>query len=256
MYISIDVGGTNIRVAGASDLSEPIFSKAPLRRKSTHDFEDDMAFIVQDAYDIAGKEPIEAVGISAPGMANEDKTAIQSAQNLASWNSKPLVASLQEGLHALVFYDSDEPVAALGEAYYGSTAGDFDYLIWGTGIGGARVEWGDQPRATQLNWQSYFAKWEDDNGGAKLMEKFRKSPETFTDTEWEIVTESFKRHLRNHIATHRPKTIVFGGGLAVKHALMIKTLGRDLGTQINVTQFGEDSGLMGGFGLIRHLIEG
>lgn len=55
----------------------------------------------------------------------------------------------------------------------------------------------------------------------------------------------------SYLETHRPKAIVFGGGLAVRHAQMIEEAGQSLGTQVDVTKFGDDSGLMGGFGLIR-----
>ncbi|MGE5309706.1 MAG: ROK family protein [Sphaerimonospora mesophila] len=254
MFISIDVGGTNTRVAGATDLANPVFNRV-VRRRNIHDFEKDMAFMVGAALAIADGEEIEAVGIGAPGLPNADKTAIEWAENLKSWNGRPLAVSLREGLGAPVFYDSDEPVAALGEVYYGPTRftpEGFDYLIWGTGIGGARVKHGNPPLATQLDWRTYFVDWENDNGGAKLTEKFRKAPEDFTDADWAVVAKSFERHLGDYIEMHRPRAIVFGGGLAVKHTVMIENLGRDFGTQINVTKFGGDSGLMGGFGLIRN----
>jgi hypothetical protein len=68
----------------------------------------------------------------------------------------------------------------------------------------------------------------------------------------EAVAGDFKRHLVSYLETHRPQAIVFGGGLAVRHSEMIEEAGRNLGTQIEVTKFGDDSGLMGGFGLIRN----
>ncbi len=241
-------------MAGVADVVTPVFDREPLRRRNSHDFEDDMAFVVKAARTLADGESIEAVGIGAPGWPNEDKTAIGWSKNLASWIGKPLVASLSEGLGGCrVFYDDDVSVAALGEAYYGHTAGDFDYVIWGTGIGGARVRYrGNRPYADQLNWRAYFAGWEDDNGGAELAKKFGKAPEDFTHEDWRIVTGDFKRNLAAYVETHRPKMIVFGGGLAVRHTVMIKEAGRDLGIITDVTKFGDDSGLMGGFGLIRH----
>ena len=81
MFISIDAGGTNTRVAGTAELANPVFAGEPLRRKNTHDFDNDLAFMVGAALEIADGEPIEAVGIGTPGSPNEDKTEIKSAKN-------------------------------------------------------------------------------------------------------------------------------------------------------------------------------
>jgi predicted NBD/HSP70 family sugar kinase len=253
MFISIDAGGTNTRVAGTAELANSVFAGEPLRRKNTHDFDNDLAFMVGAALEIADGEPIEAVGIGTPGSPNEDKTEIKSAKNLASWAGKPLVASLSEGLGGCsVFYDNDVTAAGLGEAYYGHTEGDFDYVIWGTGIGGGGIRHeDDKPTVEVLNWRTYFGDWETDNGGAELAKRFGKAPEDFTIADWEAVAKDFKRHLVSYLETHRPQAIVFGGGLAVRHAQMIEGAGRNLGTTIEVTKFGDDSGLVGGFGLIR-----
>lgn len=254
MFISIDVGGTNTRVAGATDLVNPTFSGQSLRRRNAHDFNDDMAFMVEAVRTIADGESIEAVGIGAPGWPNEDKTTVEWSKNLASWIRKPLVSSLSEHLDGCpVFYDDDVSVAALGEAYYGRPHSDFDYVIWGTGIGGSRVVCPRrEPIVSRLSWQTYFSDWEDDTGGAELAKKFSKPPEDFTREDWRIVARDFKRNLASYVETRRPKVIVFGGGLAVKHAVMIKEAGQGLKVATDVTKFGDDSGLMGGFGLIRH----
>ena len=252
MYISIDAGGTNTRVAGATELGNPTFAGEPLRRKNTHDFENDLHFMVSAALQIADGEPIEAVGIGTPGSPNEDKTEIKSAKNLSSWVNKPLVTSLSEGLSCPVFYDNDVTAVGLGEAYYGQTKGNFDYIIWGTGIGGGTIRYEDtQPNVSVLNWRKHFGEWESDNGGAELAKTFGKPPEDFTIQEWEVVAETFKKHLQRYLETYRPQAIVFGGGLAVKHTQMLTVAGTALGTKIAVTEFGDDSGLMGGFGLIK-----
>lgn len=252
MHVSIDVGGTNTRVAGASDLLNPVFRSEPLRRKNAHDFELDLKFMVEAALRLADGEPIEAVGIGTPGSPNEDKSGIKSAQNLSSWVGMPLVSSLSTELDCQVFYDNDGVAAGLGEAHYGQTKGNFDYLIWGTGIGGAAIRHIDSiPMVSGLNWQEYFANWENDCGGAKIAEAFGKPPEELTATEWELISRDFNQHLKTFVDLRKPETIVFAGGLAVRHTDMVKSAGKNLGTQINVTEFGDDSGLMGGFALIR-----
>ena len=133
--------------------------------------------------------------------------------------------------------------AGLGEAYYGHTEGDFDYVIWGTGIGGGGIRHeDDKPTVEVLNWRTYFGDWETDNGGAELAKRFGKAPEDFTIADWEAVAKDFKRHLVSYLETHRPQAIVFGGGLAVRHAQMIEGAGRNLGTTIEVTKFQSTSG--------------
>ncbi|MCB9834832.1 ROK family protein [Candidatus Nomurabacteria bacterium] len=210
MYISIDAGGTNTRIAGASSIENPVFIGEPLRRKNTHDFDNDLAFMVESALKIADGEQIEAVGIGTPGSPNDDKTEIKSAKNLASWAGKPLVASLSEGLGGCpVFYDNDVMSAELGEAYYGHSEDEFAYVIWGTGIGGGAIRHKDgKPTVEVLHWRTYFGDWETDNGGAELAKKFGKAPEDFTIADWEVVSKDFRRHLITYLETHRPNAIV------------------------------------------------
>lgn len=254
MFISIDAGGTNTRVAGVTELANLIFVGEPLRRKNSHDFENDLAFMIKAALEIANGEQVEAVGIGAPGSPNKDKTEIKSAKNLSSWAGKPLVASLSEGLGGCpIFYDNDVVAAGFGEAYYGLSEGDFDYVIWGTGIGGGGIRLKEgEATVSVLDWRIYFSDWENDNGGAELAKRFGKVPEDFTIADWDVVAEDFERHLAHYLETQRPKAMIFGGGLAVRHAQMIQEAGRNLGVQVGVTKFGDASGLMGGFGLIRN----
>lgn len=254
MFISIDAGGTNIRVAGAHELTSPVFVAEPLRHKHSHSFDKDLSYMVEASLELAGDEPVEAVGISTPGLLNHKKTELKSAKNLSSWAGKPLVVSLSKGFGGCpVFYDNDVIAAGLGEAYYGNTEVNFDYIIWGTGIGGGEIRFEEEkPKVETLSWRTYFSDWEADNGGAELAKRFGKAPEEFTAIDWESVERDFNRHLVSYLEKRRPKAVVFGGGLAVRHAELIKEVGLSFEVSIEVTKFGNDSGLMGGFGLIRN----
>ncbi len=180
MFISIDVGGTNTRVVGSRSLGKPVFTTKPLRRKKTHNFLDDLDFIVDSALKIAGDDKIEGVGIGAPGSPNENKTKIKSTKNLSSWAGKPLVESISNRLGGCpVFYDNDVCAAALGESYYGNPAGDFDYIIWGTGVGGATTNWHNNiPAVAKKDWKSEFENWEAEIAGSELPKKFKNSQKT------------------------------------------------------------------------------
>lgn len=257
MFVSIDVGGTNTRLVSANSLLEPVFLNEPVRQRNTNNFEQDIAFIIRAARTIACGHEIDAIGIGTAGTPNSEKTGIETARNLTGWVGKPLVAALTQGLSChSVYYDTDVTAAGLGEAYYGSTEGDFDYITWGTGIGGAAIRYEDDlPTASVFNWQTRFKNWIADVGGSELSERFGKPPESFTATEWNSVVRDFKRHLEEYVSTFIPPAIVFGGGLAVRHQTAIEDAGSILDTPIKVTSFGNDSGLMGGFGLIRHHLE-
>lgn len=256
MYTSIDVGGTNTRVATAYELDNPIFSGEPIRRKNTHIFNNDIGFIIDAALELADGKLIKAVGVGTPGMPNKAKTRIASAKNLPNWVDEPLVDSLSEGLNCPVYYDNDVTAAVLGEAYYGHTVGKFDYVIWGTGVGGGAVSYEQlKPTVSIPNWREHFAEWENDCGGAELAKAYGKPPELFTSDDWHEIAAKFELHLKTYIENRKPKAIVFGGGLAIKHAQMLLDMGEDMNVEIAVTEFGDDSGLYGGFGLIKNGLE-
>lgn len=254
MFISIDVGGTNTRVAGALDLENPTFVGEPIRRKNTHNFEDDIQFIADAARKIAGGQPITAAAICVPGFLNKENTKITFAANLPALIDKPLVQSLSEKLGCPVFCRTDVTVSILGEAYYGQVHGDFTYIIWGTGLGGGTVHYKDpQPEITPIDWYENFEAWEADCGGGALAKTFGKASEELTETDWQGVIQKFQQHLAQFIEVNKPSTIIFGGGLALRHKAMLQEAGQNYGAEIKVTSFGQNSCLVGGFGLIKSL---
>lgn len=254
MFITIDVGGTNIRVAGALDLENPTFVGEPIRRKNTHNFDDDIQFIIDAARKIAGDQPITAAAICVPGFLNKENTKITFAANLPDLIDKPLVQSLSEKLGCPVFCRTDVAVGILGEAYYGPTRRDFTYVIWGTGLGGGTVHYkNSQPEITPIDWYENFEAWEADCGGRALAGAFGKPSEELTEPEWQGVVKKFHQHLARFIETNKPSTIIFGGGLAYRHETALREAGQKHGIEIKVATFGQDSGLIGGFGLIKSL---
>lgn len=256
MYISIDAGGTNTRVAGAADLEHPIFVGKPLRYKNTHNFQTDLQSMIDAARTIAGAQLIKAVGIGVPGFLNEQKTRITHAANLPGWNNKPLVKLLSQNLHCPVFCRTDVAAALLGEAFYGGRSSDFHYIIWGTGIGGGTVRFNARgPEAVVVNWRLHFEAWEANCGGRAIAKKFGKPTEELNHNEWLQVLEAFRRYLISYIRAHKPPAIIFGGGLAQRHEDALRQLGQELGVLITVTRFGQDGGLIGGFGIIKAGLE-
>lgn len=252
MFISVDVGGTNTRVASLHSLENLAFDETVARRINTHDYDNDMGFIVDEALKLAHGQPIEAVGIGVPGKLNPDKTKIEYAHNIQSWTNQPITSYLSERLGCPVFMDNDAVAMGLGEAHFGETVGDFDYIIWGTGIGGATIRREDGSiSVVDRDWEKYFKAWELQNGGNVLASEFGKPTLEFTDADWAKVAVSMEANLRKYCDSYSPRAVVFGGGLAIKHTDLLKGIGKDLGVHLAVTKFEDDSGLAGGFGLIK-----
>ena len=260
MYISVDMGGTNTRVAGSPDLEQLEFTNEPIRRRNTNPYENDLAyendldFIVESAEKIAGRQAVRAVGIGTPGTPSPDRLRIETAKNIPHWNGKPLVEPIAEALDCPVYYDNDAVAAGLGEAYYGNYAeGDFHYLIWGTGIGGASVEMNekrDVVYAAKLPWKRHFRSW--DVAGIQLERDYGKPAEKFSDAEWSDIMKKFGAHLLDYATRFDPPAVIFGGGVASKRRKDLEHIWLSTGVDAKVSDFDEDSGIVGGFGLIRY----
>jgi|GEM_PF-1382157 len=251
MYISVDMGGTNTRVAGAIDLDTLYMIHEPIKHRNSGDYEKDLDFIIESAKKIAGHHAIKAIGIGTPGTPNYDRTRIASAVNLPHWNNKPLVEPIRDALDCDVIYGNDGEAGALGYAYYDAKDDiDFHYLIWGTGIGGASIEYdmhGEVARIGKLHWESHFKDWESACSGGSLTKKFG-APETYSNDQWRKILREFGRYLIRYVETYDPSSIIFGGGLATKHAKDLQELGTSAGIDITIHR----NSIHGGFGLIRY----
>ncbi|HTE21756.1 MAG TPA: ROK family protein [Candidatus Limnocylindria bacterium] len=252
MYISVDLGGTNTRVAGALSLESAVFVGEPLRHRNMGTYQADLQFIIDTALEISGKEPIDALGMGLAGRLNDEKTEIAVAKHFPDWVGEPLAATLGAELDCPVYLDTDAIGEGLGEAYYGVAVGDFHYIDWGTGIGSADIRRsGDEVRATRVDWLVYCKDWEDSCGGKPLEQRYGKPPETFNETEWLEVIDEFQMYLGRYVEATQPGAVVFGGGLAVRHADSITTPTDAYDLPLAVTQFGKNTGLVGALGLIR-----
>jgi predicted NBD/HSP70 family sugar kinase len=255
MYISVDMGGTNTRVAGIRRLERLEFVGDPLRRRNTNYYEDDLQYIINASKQIAGRTAVKAVGIGTPGTPTMDRMAIASATNIPHWNDQPLVAPISESLDCPVYFENDAVTAGLGEAYYGDQNGaNFHYLIWGTGIGGASIEHDERGNvidAVKLHWKSHYGEWAKELGGGPLGKRYG-APEKFSNDQWQDILSRFSGYLLRYVDNFEPPAIVFGGGLADRHRNRLVSLSGEAGTNISVSNFKGDSGIVGSFGLIRY----
>lgn len=245
MYIAIDIGGTNIRVAAADNL-EKIHIGEKLVFKNNHNFEEYMDKIVE----FCGRQgSISAAGISTNGTLNKDKTVvIGGLANTPEKTGKPIVKILKSKLNCSVVMENDAVAAALAEKTYGRyNLDEFIYIIWGTGIGSAiaRRENGEL-KVEQIDWLKYLEEWEADCGGNRIGRKFGKQVSDLSEEEWAGVVKDFKKHLLKLTEIIKIKQVILGGGIAISQFDRIKNIAPEL----YLTCFGEDAGLYGAFALI------
>lgn len=252
MFIAVDIGGTNIRVAGSVGLDRPALIGKTVRRTGVADYNADIEFIIESARSIGGNT-IQAVGISIVGDLDDQGMGLRSARNRPHWNNKPFITDIEHALGCDVIADNDGVAAALAEAYYDVNQYDFAYIIWGTGIGGAMVtpRGNGAPDVKKLNWSVYFKDWEEQCGGRRLAEIYGKPAEDLGNQEWREVLSVFTQEAQDFVAKTRPRSLVFGGGLSVRHRKELEKLADVLHIPVAITCFSEDGGLYGGLALIK-----
>jgi len=140
MYIAIDVGGTQLRVA--------VYPKGeirPFKQKRIPTITAGETPVERLIGLIAELWPVDdnvcAIGLAAPGWVNPEQGLIVSAPNIPGWDRLPLDAILEERFHVPVRLGNDANMAVLGEWHFGAGRGyqDIIYLTISTGIGGGVV---------------------------------------------------------------------------------------------------------------------
>ncbi len=255
MYIAVDLGGTNTRIARFTDTNSAEMVDGAIRRPNTHVYEDDLAFIIKTARSLGGGSPIEGLGIGVPGNVTDDKTGMTKSNNLPEWANRSFAPHLATALNCPIYLDNDGVAAGLGEGYFGSIRGDFHYVIWGTGISCVYVSRSKQGDVSALytrpSYRALFEAWEQECSGSAILRKFGKPGQELTADEWIGINTLFTDYLRAYVAAAKPQAIVFGGGLAIRHAETIMAHAAELDVAVGVTEFVKDGGLVGGLALIR-----
>lgn len=253
MYVSIDIGGSNARVAFSESLARVEINPAHVYKFSlSHDYDTDLAEIV-DA--IVGKNAkVDAIGIGIAGDVISGEKMVLSATHIHEWERKPFVKLLAEKFNCPVEVSNDAVTAALGEAKYGAGRGkDFVYVTWGTGIGGAVVSNNaGNLEAKKLHWRKYFAEFEELCGGKCLEKRFNKPAGQLTEAEWDLVMADFKINLLELAHRLQKNQFVLGGGAADKQQKRLQSMTEELKqnkVELLLASLGDNSGLYGGFAL-------
>jgi len=143
MYIAVDVGGTQLRVAVyPAGQTKPVKQKRiPTQAKNETPL-DRLIGLIADLWPDEGQ--VRAIGLAVPGWVNPEQGIIVLAPNISGWDRLPLVSILEERFHVPVKLGNDANMAGLGEYHYGAGRGykDIIYMTISTGIGGGVINQG------------------------------------------------------------------------------------------------------------------
>lgn len=272
MYIGIDVGGTNIRIASFKTL-HPSTKEEVIEFKTLDDYVKDFNNICKSILDLT-KSQVDGIGIGIPAVLNKTKTQILNSNNLKSWQGHSIKNDLENKFNCKVILENDATTAALGEALFGKgLSKDFLFIIWGTGIGGTFIRLiNDQVYTIPSELGHQIVKWdgvldtcgqkgclEAYCGGGAIEKIYGKPAKDLTENEWGEVEQYFAHGLLNVLTIYPSDLVVFSGSVALNQknrVVNIETIIRDKlkifhAPKILLSQYGNDVALYGALGLLK-----
>jgi predicted NBD/HSP70 family sugar kinase len=235
MYIGIDVGGTNIRVALFDNLCNPQILQLNSFLMQNNYNED--IFNIVTAIDSFKIKDIKSIGIGLPGVIDQSNLFLKRCAKINSWENRTTAEDLSTRYRCPVYIQNDALVAALGELEYGYGKNlkgkdlDFIFVVWGTGIGGTHIKvrdglaflspmelghtiiklGGNMCRCGQRGClQSYCAP-------IGIKDSKGISMEDLNETEWNSVIEHFAQGIVNLSTLNAVTTIIMGSSVSINN---------------------------------------
>lgn len=134
--ITVDLGGTNLRVALVEN--EKVISRA--MHPTPRGAEAIVGLIAKQALEFKN-ENVAGIAIAAPGTASTQMDRLSKAPNLPELNNYPMALEITEKTKLPCIVENDANVYGMGETFYGAARGLHTVVIYtlGTGVGGGIV---------------------------------------------------------------------------------------------------------------------
>jgi predicted NBD/HSP70 family sugar kinase len=267
MKIVADIGGTNTRIAGSSDLmgfSEPMIYPTPKK------YSEAVARFVETSRTIAGQEHIDGVQIGIRGKILREQGAITD-DVLSDWTEKPLRHEIAVALSTHVELENDVASVAMGEAYFGAgkDAAILVYITVSTGVNGCRIIDGRIDRSSHgfeiggqyLNIEPTIT-FEEMVSGTAVEKQFKKHPRDLgKDHEvWNELAILCAYGVHNTILHWSPDRVVLGGSMFNEIGISVPKVAEEVKNvmkkfpqvpEIVHSSLGDLGGLWGGIALLR-----
>ncbi|MFQ5692679.1 MAG: ROK family protein [Nitrospinota bacterium] len=136
VYIGIDIGGTNLKLALISEAGE-VLSKTARPSSSDGGPEGLRRGLAEAVSSVAGGKVVSDIGIGCAGVLSADRRSVQASPNLPEIEGLPLCDSLESEFGVETLLENDANAIALGEFWRGAGAGTRTLVVitLGTGVG-------------------------------------------------------------------------------------------------------------------------
>ncbi len=268
MYIAIDLGSTNTRVASSENLRT--FHKVQ-KFPTIKELSEQKVALSEAIEAVSDNSELAGIALGIPGIVEQHKTPNYSALDKARYSQLLEPKYFQ----APIYIHNDAQLAALGEAVFGAGQKyeSVAYITLSTGIGGAKIEHkqlnplqnvsepghhimlatgrAETGTGIQGTFEAYCS-------GTAFKELYGEDPKTCTNTKlWHDYAGNLAIGLFNLVTFWHPQVVVLGGGMANNFSLFYDPLMQKLSAYkflqlppVVKAGLGDDSGLYGGFALL------
>lgn len=276
MYITLDIGGTNTRIANSENLKNFV----DIEKFATPT---DIVTLKKRINEFVTRFiDVDTISVGVAGIVDRPKQEILFCPHIKYLKNTPVKELIGETCEK-VLLENDATLAGLGEAIHlnSKTPARVAYITISTGVGGTLIV-NEHIEDTKYNFEpghhvinaddkyEYFGKikgtWESFCSGTAFKKRFGMDPSEVNDSKlWDDYGEVLAYGLHNIILMWRPDIIILGGSMSKKSSLFYKSMNEKLKSisnhevylpPIKISELGDSNGLLGGLELICQSISG
>lgn len=276
-YVLFDIGGTKTRVAISDDLET--FVDHTSFKTPTDFFEGVKKIVTATTKLLTEGREVEAMAGGLRGRLTEEKDGIENDSALSAWAGKSLINELKKSFDVPIFIENDAAIAGVGEAVFGAGDGAeiVAYHTVSTGVGGAKIEYGDIDMADigfepghqildidrTILGDEITPSLENLVSGTAVETRFGVKPYEIpqSDILWDELAGYLAQGLRNTILYWSPDVIVLGGSMiigdprieidAIRKATVEALDDFEDCPLIVAAKLGDEAGLYGGMAILK-----